>query len=127
MPIETATFIEASIAGSPVPATGYSISIAKVPQRVMTIDFAAKALDPKLAPTTNGGRLSTFGEPGINVSFQTRSVCSFRSAKKISGELFRISLRLRGEGICTLQANFPGVNSMKYLPSALTWSATITK
>ena len=127
MPVETATFIEASIAGSPVPATGHTISIAKVPQSVMTIDFAVKALDPKLAPTTNGGRLSTSGGAGINVSFQTSSVCSFRSATKISGELFRISLRLRGEGVCTLQANFSGVNSMKYLPSALTWSATITK
>jgi hypothetical protein len=127
MPVETPTFIEASIAGVLVPATGHIISIAKVPQSVMTIDFAAKALDPKLAPVTNGGRLATFGGPGINVSFQTSSVCSFRSATKLAGEIFRVSLRLRGEGVCTLQANFPGVNSMKYLPSALTWSATITK
>jgi len=125
MPVETATFVEVSINGAVVPATGYKISIAT--SRFITIDFAVKAQDPKLAPITNGGRLSTSGGAGINVSFQTSSVCSFRSARKLAEEIFRVSLRLRGEGICTLQANFSGVNSMKYLPSALTWSATITK
>jgi hypothetical protein len=127
MPVDTATYIEPSIAGSVLPATGYQISRSSIRSGILTIDFAVRAQDSKLAPVANSGRLSTSGGAGLNVSFQTSAICSIRSASRVLGEIFRVSLRLNGEGTCTLQANFPGVNSMKYLPSALTWSATITK
>jgi hypothetical protein len=126
MPVDTATYVEAQIGGVTVPSSGFTISRASALRGLVTMDISVRAKDSKQAPVVNGGRLSTAGGP-LKAMFLTPAVCSLSSASNISGNIFRIVLRLNAEGTCSLQVDFPGVNSMRYFPSVLTWSATVTK
>jgi hypothetical protein len=125
MPVETATYVEAQVGGTTVAATGYTVSKTSAVGGQLTIDFTVRAQDTKLAPAANAGRLATSG--ALRTTFPTPGVCSLRSASNISGNIFRVVLRLNAEGTCSVQASFLGVRSMLYLPSALNWSATVTK
>lgn len=126
MPVDTPTYIDAQIGGVSVPSTGYTISRSTASRGLVTIDVSVKPVDPKLAPINSGGRLSTSGGP-LRATFPTNNICSMSSTTFLSSNIMRVVLRLNAEGTCTLVVNFPGVTSMKYFPSSLTWNATITK
>jgi hypothetical protein len=125
VPVDTATFVDAQIGGRSVPSTGFSISRATAANGLVTMDISVRAQDSRLAPATNGGRISTVSAP-LQTMFLTPGVCSMSSASRISGNIFRVVLRLNSTGTCSLQVNYPGESAMRYFPSILTWSATVT-
>ena len=124
MPVDTPTFVDAQILGTSIPATGYSLSRAAFSGGLVTMDLSVKARDPKLGPVTNGGRINTAAAP-LRVMFLTTGVCSMRSASLISGNIFRVVLQLRADGICNLQVDYPGESRMRYFPSQFVLSATV--
>jgi hypothetical protein len=126
MPIETATFLEASIGGKALSAVGNVISRSTLSNGQITIDLVVKAVDPKLAPTVNNGLLPINVAP-LRVTFPTTNICSMRSAWRIDNFTYRVVLRTNTEGLCSIQVNYPGESSLRRLPSTLNFGATLTK
>jgi len=126
MPVETATFVEASIGGKSLPAMGNVISRSTLSNGLITMNLVVKAVDPKLAPTANGGLLPINVAP-LRVTFPTTNICSMSSVRRINNVTFRVVLRANAEGLCSIQVNYPGENSWRRLPSALNFGVTLTK
>jgi hypothetical protein len=126
MPVETATFVEASIGGKALPAMGNVISRSTLSNGLITMDLVVKAVDPKLAPTANGGLLPINVAP-LRVTFPTTNICSMSLYQRINNFTLRVVLRANAEGLCSIQVNYPGENSWRRLPSALNFGVTLTK